>query len=61
MENNDKFANFKKELKNNTNVEELYKKYSFQELMQYYEKIINDDYEEFNVNKKKVKKKDNIN
>ena len=26
-----------------------------------YEKIINDDYEEFNVNKKKVKKKENIN
>ena len=44
---NNKYEMFRKELSNNVDIEELLKKYTFQEIMQYYEKIINEDYDNF--------------
>lgn len=44
---NNKYEMFRKELSNNADIEELLKKYTFQEIMQYYEKIINEDYDNF--------------
>lgn len=54
---NNKYEMFRKELSNNVDIEELLKKYTFQEIMQYYEKIINEDYDNFVSNRKKTKTK----
>ena len=40
---NNKYEVFRKELSNNRDIKELLKKYTFQEIMQYYEKIINEE------------------
>lgn len=52
-----KYEMFRKELSNNVDIEELLKKYTFQEIMQYYEKIINEDYDNFVSNRQKTKTK----
>ena len=54
---NNKYEIFRKELSNNVDIEELLKKYTFQEIMQYYEKIINEDYDNFVSNRQKTKTK----
>ena len=54
---NNKYEVFRKELSNNRDIKELLKKYTFQEIMQYYEKIINEDYDNFVSNKQKTKTK----
>ena len=54
---NNKYEMFRKELSNNVDIEELLKKYTFQEIMQYYEKIINEDYDNFVSNRQKTKTK----
>lgn len=54
---NNKYEMFRKELSNNADIEELLKKYTFQEIMQYYEKIINEDYDNFVSNRQKTKAK----
>ncbi len=54
---NNKYEMFRKELSNNVDIEELLKKYTFQEIMQYYEKIINEDYDNFVSNRQKTKAK----
>lgn len=54
---NNKYEVFRKELSNNGDIKELLKKYTFQEIMQYYEKIINEDYDNFVSNKQKTKTK----
>ena len=54
---NNKYEMFRKELSNNSDIEELLKKYTFQEIMQYYEKIINEDYDNFVSNRQKTKTK----
>lgn len=54
---NNKYEVFRKELSNNGDIKELLKKYTFQEIMLYYEKIINEDYDNFVLNKQKTKTK----
>lgn len=54
---NNKYEMFRKELSNNVDIEELLKKYTFQEIMQFYEKIINEDYDNFVSNRQKTKTK----
>ena len=54
---NNKYEMFRKELSNNVDIEELLKKYTFQEIMQYYEKIINEDYDNFVSNRQKTSKR----
>lgn len=54
---NNKYEMFRKELSNNVDIEDLLKKYTFQEIMQYYEKIINEDYDNFVSNRQKTKTK----
>ena len=54
---NNKYEMFRKELSNNVDIEEILKKYTFQEIMQFYEKIINEDYDNFVSNRQKTKTK----
>lgn len=54
---NNEYKMLKKELSSNADIEELLKKYTFQEIMQYYEKIINEDYDNFVLDRQKTKTK----